>query len=158
MWPAKQTSGRASPRRAHRLVTPLQTSVSQRKPSGASRSREQRLAAGVVRRERAPRDQFARQRERRHGGGVHAADGSKCRGLPARWTSDAPQRGDAIDVLVRAVEQLGVDRHRREVRAGAPLLASSGRASIASTRDDGLFWLICQARLVGESEAIIASS
>ena len=29
---------------------------------------------------------------------------------------------------------------------------------MAATRDDGLLWLICQARLVGESEPIIASS
>ena len=37
--PAKQTTGRASPRRAQRLVTPLDAIVSQRKPSGARRAR-----------------------------------------------------------------------------------------------------------------------
>ena len=30
--------------------------------------------------------------------------------------------------------------------------------SMAAIRDDGLLWLICQARLVGESEPVIASS
>ncbi len=38
VWPAKHTSGRASPRRAQRFVTPLRTIVSQRKPSGSSRA------------------------------------------------------------------------------------------------------------------------
>ena len=37
--PAKHTTGRALPRRAHRLVTPLDAIVSQRKPSGSSRAR-----------------------------------------------------------------------------------------------------------------------
>ena len=49
----------------------------EREPQRRQPLREQRLAAGVIRRERLPRDQFARQRERGLCGGVHAADGSK---------------------------------------------------------------------------------
>src|SRR5439155_6466772 len=37
VWPAKHTAGRTVPRRAQRLVTPFDTSVSQRKPARVSR-------------------------------------------------------------------------------------------------------------------------
>ena len=63
--PRSTPPGAASPRRAHRLVTPLRLIVSQTKPSGARRSMSSCLAAGVVGRLRAARDQFTGKIERR---------------------------------------------------------------------------------------------
>ena len=106
VWPAKQTSGRASPRRAQRLVTPLATSVSHAKPSGARRAaisawqpassgvserraisvageREGRIAVGEGRRagQGARRSRFAS-----HGGGRPAVSAGG-RAAPGRSSS-----------------------------------------------------------------------
>ena len=72
--PAKQTSGAPVPRRAQRFVTPLLSSGSSRKPSALQSLAEHGLAAGVLRRHRAARD----QRARKFKGIAHAGFAGQC--------------------------------------------------------------------------------
>ena len=149
---------RASPRRAQRLVTPLDCSVSQPKPSGASRcaiSAWQPASSGVT-----ERRAISSRASASDGCGcdIHPRHGSK-RGLRLSWrqawctqrpvrAASAGMRCDGAAASARAFRgRSSCRRSRAVVRA---LLALSDSAS---TRDVGVFWLMSQARLVGESDA-----
>jgi len=120
----KHTSGRASPRLAHRLVTPLTT----RSRSGTVGTQPARRAAPGSRHrqgQRPARDQRTGESSvgpiseaAWRGPRVHARNGSNVAAAPA---GAAPERrvGGQRTVLVRTIEQPGVDLQRREVGSGA---------------------------------------
>ena len=134
---------RASPRRAQRLVTPLETSVSQRKPSGARRaaiSAWQPASSGVSeRRAISSRASASVGRRRRVSMRAMVANGdaASCGGTATRGATRRRSRRAARLSAARS-SMPGVDRQRREVAAVAAACASRRRCgSIASTRDVG---------------------
>src|SRR4029079_6863004 len=134
--PAKHTTGGVSPPRGQRLLTPLATRLSQRKPLAATRS---------------PRRSW------------QPASSGVCERRAISWR--ARSSVGALDELVATLRVDGHYGRLRNSGSISSLTKSRdkapspGSSSIpASTRVVGEFWLTSHARFVGESAALSASS